>query len=281
MISSVTPNAQRGRSNRQVAARAKSLLDSRRSTLPKAPSKWLLLAEGRAIWEAGAALALWPLLQTAPRGDGHSVLVLPGLVADDTSTEILRHYLNGRGYDVHGWEQGRNLGPRRGVEGKMRDQLARLHADSGRRVSVIGWSLGGVYARLLAAHAPELVRNVITLGSPLGGNPKATNAWQVYRAVSGDRGDENGARVADLAKVPSMPATSIYSRSDAIVSWRSSLTTEGRCSENIEVIASHLGLGAHPAVLYALADRLAQPEGDWKPFNGARFGRLAFPTPRA
>ncbi|MEJ8859977.1 alpha/beta hydrolase [Variovorax robiniae] len=247
--------------------------------LLKPPSKWLLLAEGRALWEAGAALALWPLLQSAPRGDGHSVLVLPGLVADDMSTEILRQHLGGRGYDVHGWGQGRNLGPRRGVEARMREQLARLYADSGHKVSLIGWSLGGVYARLLAIHAPHMVRNVITLGSPLGGDPKATNAWQVYRAVSGDRGEDT-ARLAEVAQVPAMPATSIYSRSDGVVAWRSSITPAGPCSENIEVVASHLGLGAHPAVLYALADRLAQAEGSWKPFNGTKFGPLAFPTPR-
>jgi len=167
------PIAHQGGSSHQGAAPRGYKAFSHGPALLKRHSKWLLLAEARAIWEASAAIALWPLLQAAPRGDGHSVLVLPGLIADDSSTEILRHYLRGRGYDVHGWEQGRNLGPRRGVEEKMRDQLARLHARTGRKVSVVGWSLGGVYARLLARHAPQMVRNVITLGSPLGGDSKA------------------------------------------------------------------------------------------------------------
>src|SRR3982751_6139968 len=115
------------------------------------PSRLLLLAEGRALWEAGAAIAMWPLLQMTPRGDGHPVLVLPGLVASDSSTGILRRYLASRGYDAHGWGLGRNLGPREGVEQGMYDLLGKLHDESGgRKVSLIGWSLGGVYARLLA-----------------------------------------------------------------------------------------------------------------------------------
>jgi len=128
------------------------------------PSRLLLLAEGRALWEAGAAVALWPLLQLAPRGDGHPVLVLPGLVATDMSTKLLRRYLQSRGYDAQGWGLGRNLGPRGGIEDGMVRKLEAMQAESGRKVSLIGWSLGGVYARLLASSRPELVRSVTTLG---------------------------------------------------------------------------------------------------------------------
>ena len=150
------------------------------------PSRLLMLAEGRALWEAGATLALWPLLQLAPRGDGHPVLVLPGLVASDESTRLLRRYLRGRGYEVHGWGLGRNLGPRAGVEDAMIARIETLYDQSGgRKVSLVGWSLGGVYARLLANRMPERVRSVITLGSPFTGNPRASNAWRVYEGVSG------------------------------------------------------------------------------------------------
>jgi pimeloyl-ACP methyl ester carboxylesterase len=136
------------------------------------PSRLLLLAEGRALWEAGAALALWPLLQLAPRGDGHPVLVLPGLVASDMSTKLLRRYLQGRGYDAHGWGLGRNFGPRDGIEDGMIAKLEALHAESGRKVSLIGWSLGGIYARELAKELPDHVRCVITLGTPFTGHPR-------------------------------------------------------------------------------------------------------------
>jgi len=243
-----------------------------------APSKALLLAEGaRAALELSASAALWPVLQLAPRGDGHAVLVLPGLMAGDWSTQILRDYLRGRGYQAVGWGQGTNLGPRPGVEQGMVALLEQLNERGGGPVSVVGWSLGGVYARLLAARRPELVRSVVTLGSPFSGDPRATNAWRIYELASGQsaKGDP---RLAVVASTPPVPTTSIFSRSDGVVAWHTSLQGAGPMSESIEVHASHLGLGAHPAVLYALADRLAQPQGDWQPFRRARL-RWLYPDP--
>lgn len=243
------------------------------------PSRLLLLAEVRAVWEAGAALAMWPLLQLTPRGDGHPVLVLPGLVASDSSTGILRRYLNGRGYNAQGWGMGRNLGPREGVEQGMYDLLTKLYEESdGQKVSIVGWSLGGVYARLLATAHPAMVRNVITLGSPFSGSARSTRAWRVYEGVSG-QSSVDPKRMKHVSPTPPVPTTSIFSRSDGIVAWQCSVEKNGPQSENIEVVASHIGLGAHPAVLYALADRLAQPEADWKPFNRGLLGPLVYPDP--
>src|SRR5438046_9562914 len=110
------------------------------------PSKWMMLLEGRALHEFGAFLGALPILSFAPRGDGHSVLVLPGLIASDISTRPLRAFLRNRGYDVHGWGQGRNFGPRAGVERRMLAHVRELRARSGRKISLIGWSLGGVHA---------------------------------------------------------------------------------------------------------------------------------------
>ena len=243
------------------------------------PSRLLMLAEGRALWEAGATLATWPLLQTAPRGDHHAVLVFPGLIASDGSTKLLRRYLESLGYEAHGWGLGRNLGPRAGIEGGMVRRLQELYErHNGRKVSLVGWSLGGVYARMLANLYPDMVRNVVTLGSPLRGHAYSTNAWRVYEFVSGQK-SHDPERMQHVTATPSMPVTSIYSRSDGVVAWQCSLTEPGPQSENIEVLASHVGLGAHPAVLYALADRLAQPGGEWKPFDRKWFGPLVYPIP--
>src|SRR5215510_12058869 len=130
------------------------------------PSRTLLLLEGRA--------------KPGPRGDGHPVLVFPGLLASDFSTQPLRSFLKTQGYAVHGWKQGRNLGLRPGVEGDMIDRVEELHERYGRRkISLVGWSLGGIYARQLAKLVPEKVRCVISLGSPFTGSAKATNAWKV------------------------------------------------------------------------------------------------------
>ena len=149
---------------------------SLRAPAHRPPSKDLQMLELRAFRLVGASRALLPFLRRAPGGDGHPVLVLPGLIASDTSTQPLRAYLTDLGYEVHGWGLGRNMGLKPGLEDKMKTRLCELHKETGRQVSVIGWSLGGVYAREIASEAPDAVRSVITLGSPLHGNPRATNA---------------------------------------------------------------------------------------------------------
>src|SRR5260221_7607908 len=130
------------------------------------PSRTLMFLEGRALSHLGAFLGPLLLLSLAPKGDGHPVLVLPGLVASDASTRPLRSFLNSRGYAASGWRQGRNLGLRHGVQHAMGDLVQELNDTHGRKVSLVGWSLGGLYARQLAKMMPERVRSVITLGSP-------------------------------------------------------------------------------------------------------------------
>ena len=143
------------------------------------PSKSLMLLEGRTLHELGAFLGALPLLSLSPKCDGHPLLVLPGLVASDVSTRPLRTFLKTRGYAVCGWRLGRNLGLRDGVQDAMVDLVHELNNTHGRTVSLVGWSLGGLYARQLAKMMPERVRQVITLGSPFAAGPKATNAWRV------------------------------------------------------------------------------------------------------
>lgn len=242
------------------------------------PSLALIAAEVRALWETAAGIALSPLLRFAPRGDGHAVLVLPGLTASDTSTIVLRRGLRRLGYEAHGWGQGNNFGPRAGVEQGMVDLLRKLADDSSGKVSIVGWSLGGVYARMLATTHPDLVRSVVTLGSPFTGNVRSNNAWRVYEFTSGQSVGNLGP--LERSRVtPPVPTTSIYSRSDGVVAWQCCVQAPGPQAESIEVVASHLGLGAHPAVLYAVADRLAQPEGAWQPFNRQLLGPWVYPVP--
>jgi hypothetical protein len=237
------------------------------------PGPMLQLLETRAWLEAGASLALLPVWRLAPRGDGHPVLVLPGLAASDESTRILRSFLRSRGFHAVGWQHGRNLGFRRGVLPAIRTRLVTLADEHRQKVSLIGWSLGGIFARELAKEVPEKVRQVITLASPFTGHPRATNAFRLYEWMSGHRIGEPEVH-EPLREPPSVPTTSIWSRTDGIVSWRCSVERQGPLAENIEINASHLGIGAHPLALYAIADRLAQPEGAWQPFR--REGWRAF-----
>lgn len=245
------------------------------------PSRLLLSLESRALFELGGFFASLPLLNMAPSGDGHPVLILPGLIASDVSTRPLRGFLRSRGYRAHGWKLGRNFGPRDGVERGMIDRVVELQRRYDRKVSLVGWSLGGVYARQLAKAMPEAVRQVITLGSPFGGSPRATNAWRIYEMTSGSSVDAPPTDFAhSLAAPPPVPTTAIWSRSDGICAWQICREVEASQAENIEVEGSHCGLGHNPAVVYAVADRLAQPEGQWRKFDRGGWKQFVYPNPQ-
>lgn len=242
-----------------------------------APSTVLLMREAAAWAELGACVATAPLWGLAPRGDGHPVLVLPGLTQSDLSTQPLRSFLRARGYRASGWLLGRNTG-RSGLVGEsLLQRLHTLRERDGRKVSLIGWSMGGLFARDLARQAPEAVRQVITLGSPFTGPAKASNAWRLYELMSGERvGDLD---IAKRLQGPlQVPTTSIYSRRDGIVAWQCCINNPGSRVENIAVTSTHCGMGHHPAVLYAVADRLAQPEGKWTPFAPLNAARWLYPA---
>jgi len=246
--------------------------------MAEAPGLVRLALEGRAPWEFGAAIAAKPLLRLAPKGDGHPVLVFPGLIAPDMSTLPLRRFLKGRGYVAVPWQQGINLGPREGVIESCLGRVRDLYEAHGRKVSLIGWSLGGLYAREVAKVYPDAVRQVITLGTPFTGHPKATNAWRLYEFVTGHK--IGAAELHEpLRTPPPVPTTSIFSRTDGVVAWQCSLEKEGPLTDNIEVEASHLGMGLNPMTFFAIADRLAQPEDAWQPFERAGFPRMLYRNP--
>jgi pimeloyl-ACP methyl ester carboxylesterase len=232
------------------------------------PSPLLLALESRAPFELASLPLALPLLGRAPRGDGHPVLVMPGWLAGDGSTRALRWFLRDRGYHAHAWRLGINHGPTAEVVAGVRDRLHALHARHGRKVSVIGWSLGGIYARELARHFPELVRQVITLASPFR-DPTASTVARLYRSglIRAPRTPDADADVRRRLRAPlTVPTSALYSKTDGIVAWRSCIDDPGHERENIAIRASHCGIGHHPAALRVIADRLAQPEGAWRPY---------------
>jgi pimeloyl-ACP methyl ester carboxylesterase len=238
------------------------------------PGLALLLAEVRGIFELNASLLLSPLLLQAPRGDGHPVLTLPGFLASDLSMAPMRRFLSELGYDTRAWRMGRNIGGVTRLRSALRDRLAEIHADAGRKVSIVGWSLGGVYARYLALEAPHMVRYVVTLGSPFAGDVRATNATRLYETLSGERVEINSELSKAIAGDIPVPTSSIYSKADGVVNWRTCHLQPSATAENIEVyLASHVGIGVNPAALWAVADRLAQAEGQFHQFN--RWGPFA------
>lgn len=246
------------------------------------PSRTLFLSEGaRALAEIASYSYLRGPLGAASRGDGHPVLVIPGFTASDVSTQSLRGFLERQGWEAYGWELGRNLGPRPELERQMVERLARIHATHRTKVSVVGQSLGGIFARELARWVPDLVRMVITLGSPFGGIPGITsNIQALYDEVTGAPPEQlNPELLATLEQAPPVPTTAIYSKGDGIVSWRACIQHEGEQAENIEVPGSHVGMGFNALVLYAIADRLALEEGEWRPFARSGWRRAVYPEP--
>src|SRR5713226_7133619 len=244
------------------------------------PGLGLLLAEVRGIFEFNASVLLSPLLMRAPRGDGHPVLTLPGFLASDLSMAPMRRYLTELGYDTHAWRMGRNTGGVARMQSALLDRLKEIHAEVGRKISIVGWSLGGIYARHLALQAPDMVRCVVTLGSPFANDVRATNATRLYEALSGEAVEDNPELRAAISGDLPVPTTSIYSRADGIVNWRTCLLRPSDTAENIEVyLASHVGLGVNAAALWAVADRLAQTEGEFKQFDRSGPFAIAYAPP--
>lgn len=233
---------------------------------------------GRVLWltdpvragaDAAFMLAATPWLAAAPNGDGHGVLVLPGLLAGDASTFPLRTYLKRRGYEVRGWRLGRNLGPTKAVIDTLPQSLHALAEETGGPVSLIGWSMGGIFARYLALTRPEDVRRVVTLGSPFGvahgHRTRADAAFAMLRRIHAERG--RAPTREEIGGPIRVPSTSIYSRRDGIVPWRACLADPSPRHQNIEVRCAHLGYGHDAATMWAVADRLAVRRGDLTPFD--------------
>ncbi len=240
------------------------------------PSPFLLALEGRAAWEFVSLVPSLPFLSRAPCGDGHPVLVMPGWLAGDASTRALRWFLRDRGYHAHAWRLGLNRGPTPEVVAGLGERLHSLYARHGRKVSLVGWSLGGIYARELARRLPDMVRQVITLASPFR-DPNATSVQRLYRLgiIRQPRTPDPDAEVLRRLRSPlTVPTSALYSKTDGICAWQSCVDEPGPTRENIAIRASHCGIGHHPAALLVIADRLAQPEGTWRPYAAALTDRL-------
>jgi pimeloyl-ACP methyl ester carboxylesterase len=233
----------------------------------------------RAILEFMSLLPAHPLVRMAPRGDGHPVITVPGFRGNDTSMLVLRRYLRHWGYDPRPWGLGTNLGigyDRTDYEERFVTQMERIAGETGRRVSLIGWSQGGVIARQAAKRRGDLVRQLITLGSPIGDTPEATTIWRIYERTSAeDITPELLEFLREVATpVPDVRCTCIFSHTDGVVAPAIAQDRVSPLAENISVVASHFGMAVNPAVLYIVADRLAQTKEGWRAFNASPVARF-------
>jgi pimeloyl-ACP methyl ester carboxylesterase len=234
----------------------------------------------RVVIEMLSLRAARRLLERAPRGDGHPVLVLPGFLGSDGYNAALRRYLARLGYAAHGWGLGRNLGPRDDVLEGLVQRLRYLNDRHGRRVSLVGHSLGGIFARELARTLPGEVRQVISLGSPFG-EGRWTGSYPARLFSSLNPREDLPVAEDLLPKAPPVPTTAIYSKGDGICNWRTARQDRAGAhalTQNIQVRGSHCGMTLNPAIWFVVAERLSQPARRWRPFEPGRWSSLLYPA---
>ncbi len=232
---------------------------------------WLATEAARAAIELGISVPFRKYFKLEQEGDEHPVLVLPGFMASDFSTKPMRNFIEKMGYHSYAWDLGRNYGKVSFLD-ELTIRLEELSKHHSQKVSIIGWSLGGIYARQLAKTSPHLVRQVITLGSPFCGITQPNNATWLYNLLPGNK------RVVDLdpellKNIPlpaPVPTTAIYTKQDGMVPWEACLELEeDHLHQNIQVHGSHLGLGVNPTVLEIIVDRLQYSEKNWEHFSAS------------
>ena len=242
-----------------------------------APHALTSLLEGRGLLEMALLPVSLPLLIEAPVGDGHPVLLVPGFMASEASLIALKLFLQNKGYDVHTWGLGRNMGFRSKHANALPQKIRYLHHITGKKVSLVGWSLGGVFSMYGAQNALECVRSIITLGSPVSvettGSQSPNLVKALYRMVSHRLGAsahmmQPRAKVMRERRRLAIPTSCLYSLSDGVVPpQEATIDGDPAMHENIQVPGSHIGLGFNGIVLAIVAERLAQPDNEWMPFT--------------
>lgn len=224
----------------------------------KRPSLGLYLTEGfRALKERVQSISFRKEYTPTQLGDGHPVLVIPGFLTNDASCKPLRNFITRIGYTAYPWGLGRNYANVEDLE-VLKAKMDTLYQKHGEKMSLIGWSLGGVYARELAKAKPDLVRQVITMGSPFGGLQAPNNANWIYNLLKGKKAQElDQAWVATIPSPAPVPTTALYSKKDGIVSYKvCQELKEDATHRNVETQSSHLGMGFNKEILRIIAEVL-------------------------
>lgn len=219
-----------------------------------------LLLEGRTVIEWAGSYFMYPLIPQREEGYGRPVLIFPPFLLNDLSTTYIRKYLNDQNFEAYKWDMGVNF-IRDSYLPKLEDKLREIYEAHEQKVSLVGWSAGGIFARVLANLYPEMVEQIVTIATPFRGIRKGgTNADLFFEMLNGKKKSEVDEEMLKLIeKTPKMPITCLYSTTDGIVPWQYCYEKKKRANiRNVEVFGSHGGLGANPAVLIYLAKILGQ-----------------------
>jgi len=250
------------------------------------PNAWNAVFELRALIEAVGLIPYWQVAKQKTSGDGQPVMVLPGFLTSDAGTFVLRNFLRMKGFEPLPWENGRNPGLQQVIFDKLLEQVDTHYARFGQKISLVGWSLGGIYARALAHKRSDKIKQVITLGSPFGVSTNlnagdvdvSENILKLYERLNPDADHDpllNGD--AFWQEIPPVPSTAIYSKTDGVTSWEYCVDNiDTSFNENINIFSSHLGLTHNPRVFHLIADRLGQNEKNWQPYATTQANKNKF-----
>lgn len=235
------------------------------------PSPFNVLMESRSLFELGQFFQSLSHISTLPSGDNHPVIVIPGFLTDDKYTSLMRWFLKKKNYDVRPWHQGVNLSFKLRYIQNLQKQIYQINNNTGKKVSLVGWSLGGMYARYASHTMPEYIRQVITLGTPFSRQMNSTLVTRFFELINRQKfSDFHPDIINKIIQPLPVASTSIYSKLDGVIAWECSICpTPHNNHEHIEIDSSHTGLTHNPASLYAIADRLALSENDWQPFENS------------
>jgi pimeloyl-ACP methyl ester carboxylesterase len=218
------------------------------------PAKSLLLRETGSFACMRLRASFAPTVRTDVAGDGRNILVLPGFMASDRTTSRLRRSLNAAGFRAHGWGLGRNGGVRADVFERLDARIDSIASEG--PITLIGWSLGGIIAREYAKRSRHPVCQVITLGSPFSGHPRANNAWRVYEMIAGHKVDAPPVD-AKLHEKPPVPTIAFWSPRDGVVAPGSARGLPGEADEAPELACTHMAFVADPFAIRAIVKAVA------------------------
>ena len=199
----------------------------------------LRLRFGEAAWLVPRVWRVFGSTKALGPEDGPPALVIPGFVAHDRTTEPLRRALADEGWRVHGWDMGLNLGVRADTVKRLERRLDEIGHHQ--PILVVGWSLGGLFARELGRAVPQRIRAVVTLGSPFSGDPKQNNVWRLYELIAGHRVDDPP--IPRIAEKPPVPHLALWSRRDGLIAPRSARGLDHERDKAVEMDCTHMAFG--------------------------------------
>ena len=243
----------------------------------KIPSVGRFLLEPLGLLEILNNRASQSILKGLSNGNGELVVLIPGFGTGDVLTSLLRNYLKSKNFNVYGWDCGINWKYSEEIEEKFIHKLNELTEKHQQKVTLVGYSLGGVTARIIANRIPNKIKQVIIVGTPIQKINGQNNLEFIYPLLMmGEKiEDFNPVWVKEIATVLPMPSTSIYSKKDGIVPWQNCMDWEtGPTTENVEIFSSHLAMFTTPCTWYIIVDRLLQAEDNWQLFDESKLEQI-------